>query len=76
MDTDSSKAIVTDPAILADMPTLLQGQAHDLKVSAPDYRVWLSRCGPDDGETHRVHVEVCNHGRWVTLCLLHPFATS
>jgi hypothetical protein len=42
---------------LEAMPTIDSSQDADLKVDTPTHRWWLSRMGPDDGETHQVHVE-------------------
>jgi len=58
---------------LADLPTIAQGQAEDLKMEEFPYRVWLSRCGPEDGETHRVSVEECINGRWTQIARLEPY---
>ena len=54
-------------AELDAMPTLSQGHFDDLKVDTGTERVWLSRCGTDDGMpfddavTHEELIE----GRWV-----------
>ncbi len=45
--------------------TLAQGQAADLKVDTGTVRVWLSRCGIEDGETRPVQYERLMNGRWV-----------
>lgn len=64
---------------LAAMPTLAQGQAEDLKVDHDDYhdpiRWWLSRCGPEDGETHRVCCERLIHGKWTVTGEFEPYAS-
>ena len=39
-------------AELEDLPTLAQGQADDLKVDTGTQRVWLNRCGVEDGEPY------------------------
>lgn len=49
---------------LQHMPTLCQGQCADLKMDDGRFRVWLSRMGPEDGETHPVQVEELRDGRW------------
>lgn len=61
-------------AILAALPTLCEGQAEDLKVEVELYdgslgRVWLSRCGVEDGEPweNTVSLEVRGEdGMWRT----------
>ena len=53
---------------LRAMPTLAVGQADDLKVDDGEVRVWLSRCGPEDGEPYRNKVSVESllpPGRWI-----------
>ena len=47
--------------------TLAIGQADDLKVDNGEYRVWLSRCGTEDGEPfeNKVTVEQLIDGRWL-----------
>lgn len=37
-------------AELEALPTLCQGQADDLKIEGGGVRIWLSRCGIEDGE--------------------------
>jgi hypothetical protein len=54
-----------DPADLNDLPTLATGQAADLKIDTGTVRVWLSRCGPADGEDQPVQVEILRDGRWI-----------
>jgi hypothetical protein len=51
---------------LEELPTLCQGQADDLKIESPDERVWLSRCGVEDGEPwdNKVTIERRVDGRW------------
>ena len=43
---------------LSAMPTLAIGQVDDLKIDTGTVRVWLSRCGPEDGEPYRDKVTV------------------
>jgi hypothetical protein len=50
---------------LERMPTLCVGQAADLKVDTGTVRVWLSRCGPEDGETQPIQTERLIAGRWI-----------
>lgn len=52
---------------LEAMPTLTQGQADDLKIDNGAERVWLSRCGVEDGEPwdNKVTIERLVDGRWV-----------
>lgn len=54
---------------LESLPTLSTGQADDLKVDTGKARVWLSRCGVEDGEPYanKVTVEKLRDGRWVTV---------
>jgi hypothetical protein len=61
----STNANDYDPADLEDLPTLATGQAADLKIDTGTVRVWLSRCGPKDGETRPVQVEILRNGRWI-----------
>lgn len=55
---------------LSALPTLAVGQIDDLKYegthNSTDYRVWLSRCGIEDGETweHTGSLEILNDGKW------------
>jgi hypothetical protein len=51
---------------LEQMDTLSVGQADNLKVDTGTERVWLSRCGVEDGEPfdHKVTVERFNGRRW------------
>lgn len=54
-------------AELEKLPTLCIGQADDLKIDKPGkYRVWLSRCGQEDGEpsSNKVTIEVWENDRW------------
>lgn len=52
---------------LEALPTLAVGQADDLKVDAGNVRIWLSRCGVEDGEPcdNKVTVEQFNGQRWI-----------
>jgi hypothetical protein len=54
---------------LAARPTLAQGQADDLKVELDGVRVWLSRCGVEDGAQfdNAITIEVRISGRWETV---------
>ena len=63
---------------LEEMPTLEMGQADDLKVEETDRwgdkrRWWLARCGPEDGETHHVHLERRVSGRWTVVGEYEPY---
>jgi hypothetical protein len=54
-------------AILEALPTLAVGQADDLKIDDGETRIWLSRCGVEDGEPYanKFTVEKLINGRWV-----------
>ncbi len=54
---------------LEHLPTLHQGQADDCKIDNGQHRVWLSRCGVEDGEPydHKVTIEALIEGRWETI---------
>jgi hypothetical protein len=60
-------------AELEAMPTLATGQADDLKKEGEDdrgrFRIWLSRCGVEDGEPYPNKVTVERYDvltqRWV-----------
>jgi hypothetical protein len=54
---------------LESMPTLSEGWADDLKIDTGALRVWLSRCGLEDGAEFAagVTVEVLCKGRWNTI---------
>ena len=56
-------------AALEAMPTLSVSQAYDLKIDDGRTRVWLARCGIDDGAAYDngVTVEKLRAGRWVTV---------
>ena len=47
--------------------TLSTSQADDLKIERRGLRVWLSRCGVEDGEPYdnKVTIEEFIGGRWV-----------
>ena len=49
--------------------TLVTGQCDDLKIRTSKTRVWLSRCGVEDGEPfdNKVTIEKLAGGRWVTV---------
>jgi hypothetical protein len=53
---------------LESLPTLTQGQADDLKIDGGQYglRIWLSRCGIEDGEpcNNKVTIEEYDGRRW------------
>lgn len=52
---------------LEAMPTIEQGQADDLKLENEYTKIWLSRCGVEDGEpcNNKVTIEELRRGRWV-----------
>jgi hypothetical protein len=54
-------------AELEALPTLTVGQADDLKWESDSERVWLSRCGVEDGEpwANKVTVERLIAGDWI-----------
>lgn len=54
---------------LRNRETLAIGQACDLKHESETIRVWLSRCGVEDGEPYpdKVTVEGLVNGRWEIL---------
>jgi hypothetical protein len=55
---------------LDELPTLCEGQADDLKIdtraggAGGAMRVWLSRCGPEDGQTRPIDLELYDGRRW------------
>lgn len=54
-------------AELEALPTLATGQADDLKVETENRRVWLSRCGVEDGEPYpnKATVEKLTGGEYI-----------
>jgi hypothetical protein len=52
---------------LEALPVISQGQADDLLIESDTERVWLSRCGMEDGEpwNNKVTVERLIAGRWI-----------
>ena len=52
---------------LESLTTICTGHADDLKIDNSDTRVWLSRCGVEDGEPYpnKVTVERLFDGEWV-----------
>lgn len=54
-------------AELEALPTLSQGQTCNLKIQTGNTRVWLSRCGVDDGMPwdNQVTHEELQGGSWV-----------
>ncbi len=54
---------------LEAMPTISSGHTCNLKVDTGQTRVWLSRCGPEDGlpENERITYERLRGGRWITV---------
>lgn len=53
---------------LRKLKTLCVGQADDLKIETGKERVWLSRCGIEDGEPfdNKVTIEEFIKGQWTT----------
>ena len=53
---------------LEAMPTIHVGHFDDLKLDTGWMRVWLSRCGLEDGAPYRkgVTIEILRDGRWET----------
>ncbi len=51
---------------LQKMPTISQGHSEDLKYETGSTRVWLSRCGVEDGMPvdNMVTIEKLVGGRW------------
>jgi hypothetical protein len=54
---------------LRSLPTLSVAQADNLKIDTGTERVWLSRCGIEDGEPYddKITIERLRGGRWVTI---------
>ena len=51
-------------------PTLCVGQSCDLKYEGGGYRVWLSRCGIDDGEPFENTITIEHldaRGHWIEI---------
>ncbi len=61
---------------LEQMETITQGHTANLKIDDGKSRYWLNRCGPEDGETHRVDVEELQNGRWVLASKMESFAAT
>lgn len=53
---------------LESLPSLCVAQADDLKIDTGTTRIWLSRCGTEDGEPYdnKVTVEQLIDGVWET----------
>lgn len=51
---------------IRDLPTLSQGQSDNLKLDDGTTRVWLCRCGVEDGMPYddQITVERLTAGRW------------
>jgi len=56
-------------ALLSQLPTLAQGQADDLKLETPQFRLWLSRMTTEDGATedNAVTIEYYVDGQWLNV---------
>lgn len=54
---------------LRDLPTLSVSRADNLKIDTGTIRVWLCRCGVEDGMPYNdaITVERLVNGRWVTI---------
>ncbi len=54
---------------LRGMPTLSTSQADDLKIETDRTRIWLSRCGIEDGEKfdNKITIEMIVDGNWETV---------
>ena len=59
-----------EAAALEGLPTLAVGQCCDLKIDDGTNRVWLCRCGVEDGMPfdNSVTVEINDNGRWREHC--------
>lgn len=54
---------------LEAMTVIEQGQADDLLIASDGERIWLSRCGIEDGEpwNNKVTIERLVGGRWTEI---------
>ncbi|MBD2385999.1 hypothetical protein [Cylindrospermum sp. FACHB-282] len=54
---------------LEKLKTICTAQADDLKIQEATQRVWLSRCGVEDGEpfNNKVTIERYQNGHWVVV---------
>jgi hypothetical protein len=54
---------------LEAMPTLSASQFDDLKIDTGALRVWLCRCGLEDGAEFEkgITIEILSKGRWNTI---------
>lgn len=52
---------------LQNIPTISTGQSCDLKLDLGDKRVWLSRCGVEDGMPfeNAISIEQLINGKWI-----------
>lgn len=52
---------------LQNIPTISTGQSCDLKLDHGDKRVWLSRCGVEDGMPfeNAISIEQLINGKWI-----------
>lgn len=76
-ETETPREIYIDPSEgaykardLEKLPVLCQGQADDLHLQNTRYRIWLSRCGVEDGEpcNNKITVEEYDGRRWSERC--------
>jgi len=68
MEGEVSPDLIYPLAELEALPTITVGQADDLKVDDGDgIRIWLSRCGVEDGEPcdNKVTIEQLCCGNWI-----------
>ncbi|MCP4848972.1 MAG: hypothetical protein GY899_13610 [Verrucomicrobiaceae bacterium] len=63
MNNSNTNALKT---VLNSMPTLSAGQADDLKIQTPQFKVWVSRLTVEDGtiENHAISIEYLDDGVW------------